>query len=201
MKKLLKPKSASQIPGWTSEAQHIQYQKLLDQLPDSPKILEIGCGWGRSTWAWLDILPKTAEYFILDNFCLSYRTLLKTYRDRNFLKRVNANKLYQKDIFDQIIIQHPNYFNIKEIWNMSGKDWIQSDYFTTDWDLVYFDDDHSYDAVTRWLQIFSKVPIVCGDDYLLTHLGVKNGVDDYCNNNPCIKEIMPGNFFIIKNTN
>ena len=83
---------------------------------------------------------------------------------------------------------------------MSGDTWVESEYFDKEWDLVYLDDDHSYSAVKKWLEIFSNVPIVCGDDYNTTWQGVVSAVDEYTYKTNCSLQIMPDNFFVIKNT-
>lgn len=157
-------KTADEVPGWTSTVQHKEYKNIADLLPKNPKVLEIGCGWGRSTWAWLDVLPSSTEYNILDNFSLRKKYFLRKWPKVNKIAKKTKN-LSHRDIFDQLISQHPNKNVIKTIWHMKGKDWINSEMFTKDFDLVYLDDDHSYEAVSTWLQIFKDVPIVCGDDF------------------------------------
>jgi len=190
--------SALEIPGATFPKQHTAYKSLVSQLPNSPRILEIGCGYGRSTWAWLDVLPKNTSYYVLDNFKLQYHTFRRW--SGSFAKRAIKLKMSQREIFDTVIKRHPNESIIKQVWHMEGRDWIQSEYFTNEWDLVYIDDDHTYYTVKTWLKNFNKVSIVCGDDYCSDWEGVMNAVDEYSISNLCTKEIMPGNFFVIKNT-
>ena len=197
--KRIKVAKALDVPGWTPEKQHIYYKEVVKFLPNNPKVLEIGCGWGRSTWAWLDVLPQTTSYYILDSFELGYKRVTNI-NSRLNLKRIKCRNLSQREIFDEIIVQHPNSSIIKNVWHMKSEDWLQSKHFTSKWDLVYFDDDHSYDTVKRWLEKFSKVPIVCGDDYSINHIGVKKAVDEYANVNKDITPLPLLNFFIVKNT-
>ena len=192
--------SALSIPGATFLKQHIAYKSLVSQLPESPRVLEIGCGYGRSTWAWLDVLPKNTSYYILDNFKLQTHTLRSWDRSSGFAKRAIKLKMSQREIFDAVIKKHSNESFIKQVWHMNEVEWINSEDFTTDWDLVYTDGDHCYDAVKRVLELFRNVKIVCGDDYSDSWRGVVKAVEEYSANNLCTKEIMPGALFVIKNT-
>ena len=190
------------IPGWTVKEQHDQYKGLVNLLPKNPKVLEIGCGWGRSTWAWLDALPDTASFFILDHFELNYRVLQKTgiYPYSKAAKRIRKQNIDQREIFDTIIKQHPKINLLKTLWHMSGNDWKNHIDYTQEWDLVYLDDDHRYPAVSDWLERFTNVPIVCGDDYHSNHQGVVSAVDEYAEKTGCKKTILPGCFWVLKNS-
>ena len=198
--------SAVNVPGWTTNVQHRNYEDLVNILPKNPKVLEIGCGWGRSTWAWLDVLPDTTEYHILDNFSMPYWALRKSVfmvrANINYkqLKRIYKQNIAQREIFDVIIKQHPKQHLIKKVWHMPGEEWKSCEDYTTEWDLVYLDDDHSYLTVNNWLERFTNVPIVCGDDYHPSHAGVVSAVDEYDKNTDFTKQILPGNFWVIKNT-
>ena len=197
---------ASQIPGWTEKKQHEHYEDLVNILPKNPKVLEIGCGWGKSTWAWLDVLPDTTEYHIVDHFKLPFSRLVSfgarrrsliTYKQ---LKRIRNQNIGHREIFDAIIKQHPKHHLIKKVWHMNNDQWKSCEDYTTEWDLVYLDDDHRYLAVSNWLERFKNVPIICGDDYHPSHIGVVSAVDEYDKNTESTKQILSGNFWVIKNT-
>lgn len=197
--KKLKVKGPMDIPGWTLPQQHNCYSQLVKELPENPRVFEIGTGWGRSTWAWLDVLPASTSFYALDIFIMNYMKE-KIIRNGVFSKRIRARKLTQRQIFDEIISQHKNNKIIKQIWQMDIVKWINSNECRTDWDMIYLDDDHSYTAVKRWLELFKTVPIVCGDDYNIHEypLLVK-AVDEYVATHNCTKEVLPGSFFIIRN--
>jgi len=199
-------KTADEVPGWTSTQQHNKYKDIAEHLPKNPRVLEIGCGWGRSTWAWLDALPATTDYYILDNFSLQ---LGNTLRKKNWLKKwphINekarkTKNLTQRKIFDGLISQHPNKDIIKTIWHMNGEDWLQSNHFTNNFDLVYLDDDHSFNAVSTWLNTFKNVPIVCGDDYNVKCFPqVIEAVNNYTIENEKYLLVPISCFYVIKNS-
>jgi hypothetical protein len=205
----LKIKHSLDIPGWTFYPQHKLYKSLVQDLPKNPRILEIGCGWGRSTWAWLDALPSSSMYYVLDNFNLTshwcYHSFYKKYKGNNnmmakSIKRWAKSDTNQLEIFKQLISQHPNNKIIKKIWKLDSDDWIASDEFSNNWDLVYLDDRHTFEVMKKWLKLFSNVQIVCGDDYSIKFPGIIKAVDGYARKNNKFKEISKAaNFFVIKN--
>ena len=206
----LKISNALDIPGLTSPEQHFYYKILANELPKNPRVLEIGCGWGRSTWAWLNVLPSSTKYCIVDNFELPAQFLLfqyETYQNKNpiiakLIKEWAKNNTNQRKIFDKLISQHPNKKILKKIWHLHSDNWIGSEEFTDNWDLVFLDDRHYFDVMERWLEIFSHVPIVCGDDYAEDFPELVKAVDEYVLKNKQHKKLVvrPGRFFyIIKN--
>ena len=192
-----------QIPGLTIPEQHSQYQELVRSLPSNPKFLEIGCGWGRSTWAWLDVLPCDTQYYILDNFSLPSSHLLKSvpniYPSKE-IKRIIKGNIQQREIFDNIIKQHKKHTLIKNLWHMSGADWRTHNDYTDDWDLVYLDDDHEYATISVWLESFKNVPMVCGDDYSVFFPDVVSAVDEYVKKYNRKFISLPGSFWVIENS-
>ena len=86
--KFLKCKHASDVPAGHSENYNTPaIYKINRTFTIDPKILEIGCGYGRSTWAWLDVIPKNTDYYILDNCNLNFNDIFKwLYRMVSYLK-------------------------------------------------------------------------------------------------------------------
>lgn len=189
-------KTAMDVPGYTTSEQHKLYAKLAKALPDNARVLEIGCAWGRSTWAWLDCLPSTSKFYVIDNFLIDNRRLLEATNNISKVKNLHRKKITARQIFDSVINQHPNKNIIKHVWESDSQEWIKSKNFTKEWDLVFLDECHTYESTAKWLNLFSDVPVVCGDDYNeKKYSGLVKAVNEYKN-----KEInIENNFFVIKN--
>jgi len=176
----LKITSKDQIPGFTNEKQHQLYSLVINKLPPESNILEIGCGWGRSTWAWLDVIPEDTNFHVLDNFSMGSNFIEPATRNRFSWNRFTVRhqtimenkrkylKKYfsgtQKDIFTGVISQHPRANLLKNIYEEDFEIWKLSNKLK--FDLVYLDGDHSYTEVSSQLDYFSNCPYICGDDYL-----------------------------------
>ena len=152
--------SLEEIPGWTHYWQHDYFPELVKLLPDNPNVLELGCGYGRSTWAWLNALPLHTKFYIVDNFTLE-----------------DYNSQTQKEYFLNTIEQHPKFTVIKKIFHEDYESWEKNN--NLNFDLVYIDADHRYEQITKQLEYFKNVPILCGDDYEYKHPGVVKAVDEF----------------------
>lgn len=178
--------SIHDIPGWTYVDQLEQFKAIVKLLPDNPRILEIGCGYGRSTWAWLDALPDTAEMSVLDNFTIPDEHLFTNYNVFRYamnvcddkIKEFQTSNMNQEQMFFNNVKQHHKFSVLKNIWKMDSIKWIK---IINDkkWDLVYIDEDHSFERTKFWLEHFRQVKFVCGDDYCKTHPGLMAAVDLY----------------------
>jgi hypothetical protein len=195
------------IPGWTYINQLEQFKEVAKLLPANPRVLEIGCGYGRSTWAWLDALPATTEMFVLDNFGTPYEHIFDYDNSFKNLMKVNMHKvkefqesdMNQEQIFFNNIPQHPNTHIIKHVWNMDSSHWVQH-INDKQWDLVYIDEDHSFEKTISWLEYFQNTKYVCGDDYSSAWRGVIAAVDLYVTRyNRRANRNMFNSFFLIQN--
>ena len=177
--------SPEQIPGWTFHWQHNYYPKLTEKLSSNSNVLEVGCGFGRSTWAWLNCLPEDCNFFILDNFSLDEKEMRKVF------------KVYkpQKEYFEMIISRHPKKSIIKEVYNQDYYDWIKTN--NLKFDLVYLDSGHHYEIMKNQLNYFKEVTTLTGDDYLSDHPGVVKAVDEFVSKYNRKLTIIE-NFFIIE---
>jgi hypothetical protein len=184
-------KWAGDIPGWTTFSQHSLYHYTVKNLPENPKVLEIGCGWGKSTWAWLDALPINTHYSIVDRFWLINQNQLPGFEHligeiknpypklAKYMQQCIDLRKTQYDVFIECVSQHSKYNCIKKIEKTTYEEWKQKN--NTDFDMVYLDGDHSYDHVLDQLEFFKDVPVVCGDDYRPdNHFeGLRKAVDEY----------------------
>ena len=198
----LKITDKQQIPGLTSQRQHNWYRLLGKKLNESANVLEVGCGYGKSTWAWLDALPSTTNFYVLDSFVLPQPFSASTPRafqlhysrqfgmTRKYLKKYfNAD---QKTVFNNVIQQHPKFNLIKDIFDSTFQEWKKTN--NIEFDLVYLDGDHDYDEVSSQLKYFSNCPCICGDDYFWP--SVSTAVDEFVQWHNCKLETV-GEFFII----
>lgn len=180
MEKIL---NVQQVPGFTTPGQHRCYEDIIQKLPENPRILEVGCLYGKSTWGWLDVLPPNGSLTVVDSF-----TSLSLYKSRliskispenafNFIWYAEDNSwikpnwqelchLPQYKLFEKIIHQHPCSEQLKEVHNILSEEYRNLG-MSKDFDCVYLDDDHNYNNVLDWLHYFDKVPIICGDDITL----------------------------------
>jgi len=203
----LKITDKAQIPGLTSPRQHNWYRLLAKRLNKSANVLEVGCGYGKSTWAWLDALPLTTNFYVLDAFVLpppyssSTPRALQLHYSRQFSsEKVSMTRKYlkkhfnadQKTVFYNVIQQHPKFNLIKDIFDSKFHEWRKTN--NIKFDLVYLDGDHNYDEVSNQLKYFSDCPCICGDDYLWP--SVSTAVDEFVQINNYKLETV-NEFFII----
>jgi cephalosporin hydroxylase len=174
---------AMEIPGQTDEKQHLWYQKIIEWFHYPPAVLEIGCAWGRSSWAWLDCMNMDGSYLeILDNWSYS----------KNF-KQLNGFKLSNETYYKFISDVSPNYdqkeillYNLKQHKNFQKIKKIHTGVYSDaskHYDIVYLDDDHSQKNVSNELEHFNGVPVMCGDDFENTHPGVIKAICKFYHNN------------------
>ncbi len=169
---MFKYSKAEDVPGYINENQIKCIRDTASQLPKGSKILEIGCGYGKSTWAWLDELDSSCTLDVVDSWELGVKKLCddsSTPDDvREFAqqqKNISNRNAAQKKLFEEIISLHPKFNLLKNIYSEETEKLIKSKTLSNNYNLVYIDGDHTYNSLYKELLYFSNVDILCGDDY------------------------------------
>ncbi len=178
------------IPGYVNEAHLEDLAKTISSLSDNAHILEIGCAYGRSTWCTLSNMKPTQTLTVVDTFIhLKPKKLIKGIRkamqrglvtltetgakNLQYLDRCN----HQRQMFDHILDQHPLKHTVK-VNQMTSQQYIAHNP-TVEFDCVYIDGEHTYDAVSMELNQYKGSTILCGDDWGPAHPGVTRAINEF----------------------
>lgn len=184
--------NSGDVPGFNNKQHLDALEKYASKIPEGSKVLEIGVGWGGSTWSLLDSLPKGCELYSCDTFAMN-DIQLKQHHCNGVLKKhshnsaiVYAMDLYmkrdQRACFDWCVGQHPRYkTTLKGVFQERSLDVLERDNV---WDLVYLDGWHQYENVKRELNLLANTKYICGDDYHPVHPGCKQAIDEFIQSNP-----------------
>jgi hypothetical protein len=175
----------SDIPGLGNF--NLIYEELVSNLPPNASILEVGVGYGRGTWAMLDAMTEHMTLDVID--VLNSDGLSKTaFRDGSFprtltpknYKRLSKimSSTSQKEVFMNIISQHPKFSQLKHVHAMLSSDYISQNN-RNNFDLVFLDGDHSYKTVSQELEYFKDCTVITGHDYNSRHPGVIKAVSKF----------------------
>lgn len=176
------------IPGWINQTHQDRLAQTLHSMKEGSRILEIGCGYGRSTYQILTHMPKDSVLHTVD----TYRHLdprkfnkkhHKAYKRKGIVMDPQLSKhlkmmlqLGQRGFWDHIISQHPRNASVTA-YQMTSVEYIKQHPHNT-YDMVYLDGDHSYTAVSQEIAHYEHTDILCGDDYGPAHPGVIQAVDE-----------------------
>jgi hypothetical protein len=175
------------VPGFNNKFHTDELQKVCRNLPEGSKVLEIGVGWGCTSWAIMDSLPEGCEFYSCDTFGMNHPDLKQKHWEGVMSKHPfnmsirQIMELYmetdQKTAYDSVINLHPRYNKLfKTSFINTSIDVLQHD---NKWDMVYLDGLHSYQNVKMELAMCANVPVLCGDDYHPAHPGVVQAVDEF----------------------
>lgn len=168
---------ARYVPGFTSMYQHKLYKDVVDLLPEKPRFLEIGVSLGRSSWAWLDVLPGDAHYDALDAFDIGPEDIPDFNKNVGRKPSTPGNHLdcwegianllktmSHREVWNFVLQHHPKFHIIKFVLTMRLQQYIQDEY-EVNYDAIFIDANHSYDGVMQTLEHFKNTKVICGDDY------------------------------------
>jgi len=166
---------ARQVPGFTSIYQHQRYAEVAKLLPKNAKFLEIGVLFGRSTWAWLDVLPDDTTYDVLDSFNVDASEIpdfVRSDRMPKFGKNLDIwsnivnmlKNMSHKEVWNFVMEHHPKYKLLSNVTSMSTHQYIYKKYCST-YDAIYLDSEHTYEHTKKVLEYFKDTKVICGDDY------------------------------------
>ena len=182
----------SDIPGWGNF--HRCYAQLIACLPTNAAILEVGAGFGRGTWTFLDVLTPQMTLRVVDSFKLSSWHLwvqatqngseltLDQLAIDQFAAMTATHS--QKDLFFQSVSQHPNRSQLEKVYAITS-DFYMAFKRPAVFDLVFLDGAHDYATVSKELNYFKQSTLLAGHDYANQDCAdVKQAVDDFLLNNP-----------------
>jgi len=179
-------KDPNDVPGYIFQSQIDQIQELAKTLPPNANVLEIGCAWGRSTWCWLNALPEGSTLTTVDIFMFDNRPGKHTKRMASWWKNPVVDQIMeyyctngQEACVKKVLEEHPRKHLIKEIYKGSSRSFYER-HPQQQWDCVYLDGDHAYDAIKEDIKNFEpNTKIICGDDYEpITQPGVVQAVTE-----------------------
>lgn len=158
------------IPGWKSITALSEMAKIVQQLPLSAKIVEVGPGLGRLTWVLSKNAPKGSIIYAID------------YWDHDRLDKNNSEFCINSD--ESTIITKEGF-----LLQMKGCDNVIPIHkaFPFEWeydkvDLIFIDAEEDYDSQTSYLeQAFKMITpngIICGDDYNEKFSGLVQAVNE-----------------------
>jgi len=168
-------------------------QTLHTMKPNS-RILEIGCGFGRSTYQIMTHMPENSVLHTVDTFeHLSPQKFAKKHfkhykrksleMDPQLFKHLHQmQEMGQRGFWNHITAQHPRHSSVTA-YQMMSVDYMQQHPDNT-YDMVYLDGDHSYVTVQKEIAHYEHTDIMCGDDYGPAHPGVIQAVDELRSKHP-----------------
>lgn len=176
--------SAMDVPGMIPPGHCEEIKRLAESLPSHSTVLEIGTWLGRSTWCWLTYMPETCSLYSVDPFLIE-KPEKQAKRQKKTWRNPKINKIMDyalingdQKTFDHIIASHPRKNLLKKFYQGTSQDYA-SLYPTEQYEIVWIDGDHLYDAVDNDLKNFeNRTKIICGDDYDASLPDVVRAVDE-----------------------
>ena len=175
------------IPGWIDARQCKLLTETVQCLPAESKILEIGVGLGRSSWAIIDGLDPSHSLVSVDTFAMNEPDLKHiNIRELNrfcgesqqITQLINTyRRTNQRTTYRQALSYHPKRSKINHtIVTAYSAEFLESN--NTTWDLAYIDGDHDPITVRHELDHLNTTAILCGDDYIEIKPTLMSFLDD-----------------------
>lgn len=167
-------KDYTDVPGWGNATEI--FSSIIPSLPNDARLLEIGCGLGKSTWSILDHMTPDMSLSVLDSFDYNndrqyvWNELIRCEildrfspeRQQDLKDLITTNSQY--DIFMHVVQHHENFKLIKNIYKMQSQTYVDLQ-LCNHYDFIFIDGDHSYETVLNELNYFKDSTIITGDDY------------------------------------
>lgn len=181
------PMNSMDVAGFNNKRHLDSLSAFVKQIPEQSRVLEIGVGFGGSTWELLDSLPEGCELHSCDTFGMN-RPDLKQKHINGVLAKHSHNSaiVYQMHVyaeqnhraaFDWAVKQHPRYRRtMKMVHSNTSLELLADD---LNWECVYIDGLHSYENVSAELSKLTHVKYLCGDDYHPAHEGCMRAIDEF----------------------
>ena len=177
--------SARDVAGFNNKTHLQSLAEFAASIGENSRVLEIGVGFGGSTWQLLDSLPNNCELHSCDTFQMNNNKrkhidgILQTHQTNVAI--INQMAVYenkdQRAAFDWAVKQHPRYKTLmKRVHHYTSLKLLRND---VNWDMVYIDGLHSYENVSQELKKLDHVEYMCGDDYHPSHKGCKRAIDEW----------------------
>jgi len=160
------------IPGKINETQCQQITDIAKSIPKGSTVIEIGCAFGRSTWAWMQGLPAGTRLISIDPFEDDKHKATESAKQ---IERATSDELVSVIKFWQ---QNTCYHTVTKVLNKHPRrsliDYTLYQGTSDEFDLleinklacVYIDGNHTYEFVKRDLEKYGSISeIICGDDY------------------------------------
>lgn len=178
---------STDVPGWGDATE--LFSRIIPNLPANARLLEIGCGLGKSTWAILDNMKPGMSLSIIDSFEYNddrqyvWNELVRceVIDEFSLEKQIVLKQLIttnnQYDIFMHVIQHHANFKLIDNVYKMRSRTYTELG-LCSQYDFVFIDGGHRYQNVLNELNYFNNSTVITGDDYVSFEcLGVAAAVD------------------------
>ena len=182
-----------QIPGFFCDEDYAAVERIVALLPDSGRMIEVGCLMGRSTTGWAEAFRKAGKTFsihAIDGFAAVYRTYAEHLSgDPELIRQVIAPEHSQESLFAAFTRNYPNISYRKERFS-TDLEWSGPLH------CVFEDSDHA-EATLRvalpfWWDKLDAAGILCGHDYDPSEPGVVKSVDEFAAQRGCTVQSYPG---------